>query len=60
MIFVFAFHEHMVETINGQLILKRGKGLTKEERHHLLTATDEELMTTYEILKKPEVVDIIV
>jgi hypothetical protein len=50
----------MVETINGQLILKRGKGLTKEERRHLLTATDEELMTTYEILQKPEVVDIIV
>jgi hypothetical protein len=50
----------MIETINGVLILKRGEGLTKEERHELTSASDEELITTYETLQNPEVIDIIV
>ena len=60
MIFIFLFQEHMIETINGLLILKRGEGLTKEERHELTSASDEELITTYETLQNPEVIDIIV
>ncbi len=60
MIFIFLFHEHMIETINGQLILKRGEGLTEQERLELNSASEEELITTYETLQNPEVIDIIV
>lgn len=60
MLFIKLFQDHMIETISGTLLLKRGSGLTKEEKTHLMSATDEELITTYEVLQDPNVVDIIV